>query len=398
MLPGRPPVADWLHGQADWEPPETRVAWREEVSVIAGALIQTYPPTELLEDYPLKPHEQLRDRTDRVFEHLKHIAARAPNLPVWVVARGDEPQVLALAELAAGDTKTLQHATVILPPAAGGLAKTGLLDASLAWGDDTEHPPYDVADAWANTHEAPRRRLWSDANRPIGMRLVRRIDLPAEADAEDDDEPEMRSWFWYVQPRSADDDGSRVARRAQELDIHLKCTGEFANRLVDKLGLDPELGRAVVLAARWHDLGKNRRIWQRSIGNPNPENVLAKSGPSMRPLDITRYRHEFGSLLDVADEEEFAKLNSETKELVLHLIAAHHGRARPHFPAEEAFDPEPRRRDVQAVAAGVPQRFARLQTRYGRWGLAWLESLVRAADAMASNAILETDSGNFSAG
>src|SRR5262249_25567971 len=30
-LPGRPPVADWLHGVAEWQPPETYVAWRQEV-------------------------------------------------------------------------------------------------------------------------------------------------------------------------------------------------------------------------------------------------------------------------------------------------------------------------------------------------------------------------------
>lgn len=111
----------------------------------------------------------------------------------------------------------------------------------------------------------------------------------------------------------------------------------------------------------------------------------------MRPVDLTRYRHEFGSLLDVEMESEFRALDADSRELVLHLIAAHHGRARPHFPTEEAFDPERPVRDAQAAAGKVPQRFGRLQRRYGRWGLAWLESLVRAADAMASNAIHETD-------
>jgi CRISPR-associated endonuclease/helicase Cas3 len=69
---------------------------------------------------------------------------------------------------------------------------------------------------------------------------------------------------------------------------------------------------------------------------------------------------------------------------VLHLIAAHHGRARPHFPAEEVFDPERSQEVVAAMVRETPRRFARLQRRYGRWGLAWLESLLRAADIMAS--------------
>jgi CRISPR-associated endonuclease/helicase Cas3 len=39
---------------------------------------------------------------------------------------------------------------------------------------------------------------------------------------------------------------------------------------------------------------------------------------------------------------------------------------------------------VTAIAAEVPRRFARLQRRFGRWGLAFVESLLRAADYAAS--------------
>jgi CRISPR-associated endonuclease/helicase Cas3 len=70
--------------------------------------------------------------------------------------------------------------------------------------------------------------------------------------------------------------------------------------------------------------------------------------------------------------------------LVLHLIAAHHGRGRPHFEADEVFDPNHRNEDCLAVAQEVPRRFAKLQRMYGWWGLAYLESLVRAADILAS--------------
>lgn len=392
-LPGRPPVADWLHGIAEWEPPETHVAWREEVSLITGSLLETYLPEDLLEDFPLKPHELLRDRSDRVIKHLEQMAEREPELPVWIVEGDGGLQIMNLGTLAESGRRAVEDATVILSPTGGGLDKTGHLDGSQAAFDGDDAPDYDIADKWLDFSGQPRRlRQWGDSLRPHGMRQVVRIDLPVEAGAEDDEEPEIRSWYWYSRPDSADDDGSRAARKAQELNKHLQRTEEVAQRLVDKLGLhtrDQNLAQAVVLAARWHDLGKSRRLWQRSIGNPNPDNILAKSGPDMRPLDITRYRHEFGSLLDVTDQDEFGRLDPNLKELVLHLIAAHHGRARPHFPIEEAFDPEPRGRDAHAMAASVPQRYARLQRRYGRWGLAWLESLVRAADAMASNAILD---------
>ena len=72
------------------------------------------------------------------------------------------------------------------------------------------------------------------------------------------------------------------------------------------------------------------------------------------------------------------------KDLVLHLIAAHHGRGRPHFTSDEAFDPDAQSAVADTLAIEIPRRFARLQRTYGRWGLAYLESLLRAADWTAS--------------
>ena len=76
-LPGRPLVEPYLHGLSAWEPPEMHVAWREEVEVLR-LKFESEPErwereteernrlakfaAELLEDYPLKPHELLRDR------------------------------------------------------------------------------------------------------------------------------------------------------------------------------------------------------------------------------------------------------------------------------------------------------------------------------------------------
>ena len=62
-MPGRPPVAPYLHGVPEWEPPESYVAWREEVDLVSGELLEGYPPDDLLDYYPLKPRELLRDRS-----------------------------------------------------------------------------------------------------------------------------------------------------------------------------------------------------------------------------------------------------------------------------------------------------------------------------------------------
>ena len=85
---------------------------------------------------------------------------------------------------------------------------------------------------------------------------------------------------------------------------------------------------------------------------------------------------------------DFQQLSSASQDLVLHLIAAHHGRARPHFPQDESFDPERDELSSGSIATECPVRFGRLQRKYGRWQLAWLESLVRAADYLASQKLI----------
>jgi CRISPR-associated endonuclease/helicase Cas3 len=218
--------------------------------------------------------------------------------------------------------------------------------------------------------------------------MVRTIDTRPDADGEqgaDDVASGRRYWRWYVRPRMADDDGSWIASQRQELEPHLRSAEDSAIKLVTNLGLDCPESSAIVLAAKWHDRGKRRAIWQRSIGNSDyPKEVLAKTGGMMWPHDLNSYRHEFGSLVEVSSDSELSRLAPEVQDLVLHLIAAHHGRARPHFPADEVFDPENSEDAAATCIREVPRCFARLQRKYGRWGLAYLESLVRAADALAS--------------
>ena len=264
----------------------------------------------------------------------------------------------------------------------------GTLDGDVEF-DPDRRTLYDVADKWIDERGPRRCRVWDDGQPPAGMRLVRTIDTrrPDADDELDEDEQTAshRYWQWYVRPRSANDDGSRTASHAQGLDAHCQSAERFARALVVKLGLGEREASAVTLTARWHDLGKDRTIWQRSIGNRHyPQQKLAKSGGSMRTLDLTGYRHEFGSLIDVSSLPEFLKLMPERQDLVLHFIAAHHGRARPHFPADEAFDPDRAEDSAAEIARDTPRRFGRLQRKYGRWGLAYLESLARAADALAS--------------
>ncbi len=379
-MPGRPAVASYLHGVAEWEPPETHVAWREEIGVITGELLGRYPPEDLLDDYPLKPHELLRDRSDRVFNTLQKLAIRHPDKPVWVVDEQGQVAIWSLGKLAdpsatkAAARKPLiariERRTVVLPPVVGGLALGGMLDAACEQADD-------VADIEAPASER-RIRVRSDDEhcdeKVASMRLLQSIDFTQEGDEQ------QPTWDWYKHKPLED---TRSAQKPVKLDIHTHDVGQRLNRILAGLSLPEELAQAIRVAARLHDDGKRRSQFQLTLGNrAYPELVLAKSGRRGAKLPET-CRHEFASLADAMKDAEFQRLSAEMQDVVLHLIAAHHGRARPHFSPDEAY-PEGTQRDAETIAAEVPRRFARLQRKYGRWGLAYLESLLRAADWAAS--------------
>jgi CRISPR-associated endonuclease/helicase Cas3 len=362
-----------LHGIADWQPLETHVAWREEVELITGELPRQYPPSDLLDTYPLKPHELLKEPRDRAFKHLEAMAKRldGTDVPVWLLDDDGRVEVLTLAKLTDKDNKDrINGKTVVLPPSAGGLNSNGMLDGAAPAPDDGS---LDVADT------PERVRVWNDDEqydrKTDGLHAVLTVTFPSV-----DEDAEEKTWEWFVRRN----EGDRSASNPVRWDVHVGDVVKQAEAIVGKLTLDDGLKQAIITAARFHDHGKKRTLFQRLLGNTNPSVWLAKSGQRGGRIE-ERYRHEFGSLLDVYNEPEFQKLSDEQKDLALHLIAAHHGRGRPHFPPDEAFDPERPLADAEKLAAAVPRRFARLQRQYGRWGLAYLESLLRAADWAASD-------------
>ena len=119
-MPGRPPVGPYLHGIAEWQPPETHVAWREELDVITGDLLGQYDPADLLDDYPLKPHELLRDLSDRIFKHIETLSKRHPDKSAWIIDDREAVEVTTLEKLVDKQRKDrINGCTILLPPSAG---------------------------------------------------------------------------------------------------------------------------------------------------------------------------------------------------------------------------------------------------------------------------------------
>ena len=397
-IPGRPPVEPYLHGVAEWDPPRTSLAWRQEVDCITNDIMDFNDldlPRKILEDFPLKPHEILSDVSNRIVSKLK-VMFDNQSIPknVWIIESDGNTTITSTTDLLKELNKNknrLDYRTLILPPSAGGLSR-GLLDQKSDNADD-------VSEQWFINKRQCRIRIWDDQNPPVGMVLMRTIDTDPNSDELETligESNKHRFWHWFMIPRYAEN-SARSSKRPVTFNDHTEAVVECATELVKNLGLPEDLQQVVVASAKYHDLGKQREIWQRSIGNPNPGIWYAKSGipengPRWRPQRLSYYRHEFGSLLDVSmsdsqSNEEFSQLPESMKELVLHLIASHHGYARPHFPVEKTVDPIHTQEAANEASMAVIRRFVYLQSTFGRWGLAYLESLLRAADWSASSNI-----------
>ena len=179
-----------------------------------------------------------------------------------------------------------------------------------------------------------------------------------------------------------EDERALSPRRKQALDEHQDWTAAHARKICSALALRDDISGAVILAARLHDEGKRAERWQRAFNAPRDGNIYAKTTGPLRRALLCGYRHEFGSLPYVENSDAFRDLPPDLQDLVLHLVAAHHGRARPTIEMAGCDDAPPSA--LAARAREVAQRFARLQKEWGPWGLAWLEALVRAADQQAS--------------
>ena len=300
----------------------------------------------------------------------------AAALPLVVV--GSDGEVFAAA---VGDPSALPSfgfATVVLPTAAGGLSAEGLPDA------DAEGPVEDVADTEDRIRyvaPCPSETLpaWADGA----------VELRVPLGGEGDEEGEEERCLVYARRRpgarlhTGESDLGRLGASAQTIDAHCAEVAAAARRIGAALGLPEHLVDALESAGRWHDRGKSRAVWQRAAGASPGGPALAKSPRGrLRPEWLGGYRHEFGSLVDA---ERILGPDVPHRDLVLHLVAAHHGWARPGFPDRAQWDPDAPSRVNERCARRAARRFARLQARHGPWRLAWLEALLKAADAHVSS-------------
>lgn len=446
--PGRPKVGPWLRGWEERERPQTTVVWRrlfpirrDEPPLMSDlrAFFAAAPPhpTESLEAPTWRVSALLRERATamRKAEQKRRRGEAAdtePDLPddeadepepsqsdlaqAVVPAAykpGHEPLIVVLAadrsvvrvytrrELEQVKDEVLQrdlaYGAVVLDARLGGLDETGLLDSKVA------EPPRTLDDepTWPLPLERTAGRRITLGKEPGGDRRHWKVD-EFRWSTNDADDP-LGIWVELWRGPGDNPGDAAVSRTAQALfgdGGHLSDTAREAGRIADGLGLADPWRAVLVAGAAAHDLGKARDLWQDAMGAPRDRPGAPKQRPYAKTTGggdwraLNGYRHEFGSVLDVlaapADHLPPEILaDPELTDLALHLIAAHHGRARPIIPA---YDPAPQTGPPSRSAAHAREialRFARLQTRWGPWGLAWWEALLRAADWAASRQLNE---------
>ncbi len=231
---------------------------------------------------------------------------------------------------------------------------------------------------------------------------------------------------------TTDPEISSFKGRAIKLGRHSHDVERWARNFCDRLGLlhsEPSklVAEAIIFAAWLHDVGKADPRFQCLLRDGGEITVLkdrrrepsdwllAKSGMDERDArrrrvaaDRSGYppgtRHEILSLAmiqgnaEVQAEAKQRRIDGIYFELVLHLVASHHGWCRPYPPviveADKILQVSCEHGGLHLSAkvdhclyrldSGVPERFARLNERFGPLQLAWFEAILRLADHRAS--------------
>ena len=248
---------------------------------------------------------------------------------------------------------------------------------------------------------------------PLGLRLAHR-----EADGE------IAS--------TEDDEAGSFSGRAQSLKDHSQEVEAWARGLAERAGLPSKLVEDIALAGWLHDAGKADPRFQRLLFNgdllrmqsegPRAKSERGRSAPRAweRAHLPPRWRHEALSVRLALENPRLAEAHDRA--LVLWLVGVHHGRGRPFFPHADPLDGQ-EIRTLAALDGLVPAAigrgegpqslgfvlegerltptardrrdlrgldwatlFAELKQRYGPWGLARLEAVLRLADHRASEA------------
>jgi CRISPR-associated endonuclease/helicase Cas3 len=229
---------------------------------------------------------------------------------------------------------------------------------------------------------------------------------------------------------TTDGDDSFCAGRAVPLLEHSADVETFAREYATHCGLEGWLAEHVALAAWLHDIGKADRRFQVMLRGgseieyfkdetPWAKSAMLPGARAARKLARERsgypsggYFHAVQSVAMLDGQKttlaEWLKKGNSTREpdldLVLHLVASHHGECRPFAPVvvdsapikislaghsssvfgKIDFSEVPSNPELHRLDSPLADRFWTLVAKYGWQELCWLEAILRLADHRAS--------------
>lgn len=191
---------------------------------------------------------------------------------------------------------------------------------------------------------------------------------------------------------------------------HLAGVSEIAAGFAERLGLSDDVVADLSLAGAWHDAGKADPRFQRWLHGGSEFRALVQTAPLAKgtarlstPSAIRSARqragypaggrHELMSLALTESAADPLAAHASDWPLVQHVVASHHGHCRPLAPWVPDLDPvdvvfsrdgvtcrSSSAHELARLDSGVAERFWQMVRKYGWWGLAWLEAMLRLAD------------------
>lgn len=259
--------------------------------------------------------------------------------------------------------------------------------------------------------------IWGD---PAGIDVEARFSEPVAG--------EDPAWVLITERARALDDESTVqefslAEVPVALSEHARAVASRARFHSDALGLDSDVSAVVELAGLLHDEGKSAERFQRMLGARTQTGFIAKS-TQRSPVEVraarersglpSGWRHEQLSAAAAARVAFERRMTRPESDLLIQLVGTTHGHGRPFFShgAERLLlGTEPMssegtraREDVTADSPAIGDNrcesareafelfdggewdslVERNRRAYGTWGMAYLEAVLRAADAQVS--------------
>lgn len=280
------------------------------------------------------------------------------------------------------------------------------LDAVIAYEPTVDDEPQNPFPTWLRNLIGETRDGRIEEHPAGGIVLFTKHDRrDAEPDLFADDDDLMSAIV------AGEGEAASLARHTKSVEC---AVSEIASRCLPAEFRDP-----LVRSACWHDVGKLDERFQHLLrqdadvsGEPLAKSVSMPASPGQRKALRAAaglpkgFRHE---MLSLQIAERCAVLDQDEEDLILHLVASHHGYARPFAPVVCDREPpdisgrhagvsivlagEERARSIHShdLASGVADRFWRLTRRYGWWGLAYIEAVLRLGDWYGSVVIVDSE-------